>query len=136
MRFGREVKKLRPLPEPSLPGAGTVVGLGMDWSGDLMAAEDVVVFGALVGNIETSCQVRVERSGRVRGRISAASAIIEGRVEGDVAAAQKIQVAATGKVKGDLEARSVALAEGARVGGRIRTLECEGASGSEEAQGS
>ena len=74
--FGRTRTKLRPLPEPIIPGVGTVIGQGMDWQGDLVAAEDVLVYGILVGNIESTCQVRVERSGRVRGRISAARVVV------------------------------------------------------------
>jgi len=124
--FGRTRTKLRPLPEPIMPGVGTVIGQGMDWQGDLVAAEDVLVYGILVGNIESTCQVRVERSGRVRGRISAARVVVVGTVDGDVAAARRIEVEGTGRVKGDVAARSVSLAEGARVGGQVRTLKDPG----------
>jgi cytoskeletal protein CcmA (bactofilin family) len=124
--FRRERKKLRPLPEVSMPGVGTVIGTGMDWRGNVAAAEDVWVFGIVVGNIESTCQVRVERSGRVRGRVSAARVVVEGTVDGDVAAARRIEVEATGRVRGDVEARSVTLSEGARVGGQVRTLDDPG----------
>ncbi len=124
--FGRTRTKLRPLPEPTMPGVGTVIGQGMDWQGDLVAAEDVLVYGILVGNIESTCQVRVERSGRVRGRISAARVVVVGTVDGDVAAARRIEVEGTGQVKGEVAARSVLLAEGARVGGQVRTLKDPG----------
>lgn len=124
--FRRTRTKLRPLPEPSMPGVGTVIGQGMDWQGDLVATEDVLIYGILVGNIESTCQVRVERSGRVRGRISAARVVVVGTVDGDVAAARRIQVESTGQVKGEVAARSVSLAQGARVGGQVRTLENPG----------
>jgi cytoskeletal protein CcmA (bactofilin family) len=121
--FSRTRSKLRPLPETSMTGVGTVIGQGMDWQGDLVAAEDVLVYGILVGNIESTCQVRVERSGRVRGRISAARVVVVGTVDGDVAAARRIHVESTGHVKGQVAARTVSLAEGARVGGQVRTLQ-------------
>jgi len=130
--FGRTRNKLRPLPEPSMPGAGTVIGQGMDWQGDLVAAEDVLVYGILVGNIESTCQVRVERSGRVRGRISAARVVVAGTVDGDVAAARRIRVETTGRVKGEVAARSVELADGARVGGQVRTLKDPGSAADEK----
>jgi cytoskeletal protein CcmA (bactofilin family) len=119
--FGRTRTKLRPLPEASLQGVGTFIGQGMEWQGDVVAAEDVVVFGILVGNIESTCQVRVERSGRVRGSISAARVVIEGAVDGDVEAARRIDVQATGRVKGNVAARHVSLADGARVGGEVQS---------------
>ncbi len=124
--FGRTRTKLRPLPEPTMPGVGTVIGQGMDWQGDLMTAEDVVVYGMLVGNIESTCQVRVERSGRVRGRISAARVVVAGIVDGDVAAARRIEVEGPGRIKGEVAARTVSLAEGARVSGKVRTLKNPG----------
>ncbi len=124
--FRSTTTKLRPLPEPKMPAPGTVIGQGMDWQGDLVAAEDVLVYGILVGNIESTCQVRVERSGRVRGRISAARVVVVGTVDGDVAAARRIEVEGTGQVKGEVAARSVSLAEGARVGGQVRTLKDPG----------
>ena len=129
--FGRTRTKLRPLPEPIMQGVGTVIGQGMDWHGDLVTAEDVVVYGILVGNIESTCQVRVERSGRVRGRISAARVVVVGIVDGDVAAARRIEVESTGRVKGEVAARSVSLAEGARVGGKVRTLRDPGSASDE-----
>ena len=129
--FGRTRTKLRPLPEPKMPGEGTVIGQGMDWQGDLVAAEDVLVYGILVGNIESTCQVRVERSGRVRGRISAAHVVVVGTVDGDVAAARRIEVESTGQVLGEVAARSVTLAEGARVSGQVRTLKDPGSTADE-----
>jgi len=129
--FSRTRTKLRPLAEPKMPAPGTVIGQGMNWEGDLVAAEDVLVYGILVGNIESTCQVRVERSGRVRGRISAARVVVVGTVDGDVAAARRIQVESTGQVKGDVAARSVSLADGARVGGQVRTLSDPGAGADE-----
>jgi cytoskeletal protein CcmA (bactofilin family) len=127
--FGRARTKLRPLPEASLQGVGSFIGQGMEWQGDVIAAEDVVVFGILVGNIESTCQVRVERSGRVRGSISAAQVVIEGAVDGDVAAARRIEVHASGRVKGSVAARHVSLADGARVGGEVRTANGSGGDG-------
>ena len=126
MRFRRGSKKLRPLPEVSLSEKGTIIGRGMDWHGNLATVKDVLVFGTLVGDIESTCEVRVERSGRVRGRISAASVVVAGTVDGDVAAARGIEVEATGRVKGNLAARKVAMAQGSRVEGEVQTLKRTG----------
>ena len=115
-------RTILPVREAPVTGA-TVIARGMDWRGDLVAAEDVVVCGTLLGIIESTCRVLVLRSGRVQGRISAAEVVVAGIVEGDVAAAHRIRVESTGRVQGELEARSVSMAEGAQVGGRIRTLE-------------
>ena len=135
MRFRRESKKLRPLPEIPLSEKGTIIGSGMDWKGNLATVKDVLVFGTLVGDIESTCEVRVEQSGRVRGRISAACVVVAGAVDGDVAAARTIEVESSGRIKGDVAARKVSLAEGARVSGEVRTLEGSGAR-SETAGGS
>jgi cytoskeletal protein CcmA (bactofilin family) len=109
--------------------AGTTIAKGMTWRGDLVAAEDVRVAGLLEGTIESTGEVTVERSGLVRGSITGARVRIAGEVEGNVAAARLIRVEGTGRVLGDLEARSVSVADGALVGGQIRTLESAGARG-------
>ena len=57
--------------------------------------------------------------------------VVVGTVDGDVAAARRIQVESTGQVKGEVAARSVSLAEGARVGGQVRTLEDPGSAADE-----
>lgn len=108
---------------PEAPPEGTVVAKGMTWKGELVAAEDVRIAGYLEGNIESTGIVTVERSGLVRGRISAARVVVAGEVEGDVRAARLVRVEAGGRVLGDLEARSVSVVDGALVGGAIRTLE-------------
>ncbi len=135
MRF-RDSKKLRPLPEVHLSEKGTIIGRGMDWHGNLASVKDVLVFGTLVGDIESTSEVRIERSGRVRGRISAARVVIAGTVDGDVAAARNIEVEATGRVEGNLAARRVTMAEGARVAGEVQTLEGAGAVHDETVGGS
>ena len=49
--------------------------------------------------------------------------VVSGRVDGNVAAARLIRVDAGGRVKGDIEARHVSLMNGAKVQGKILTLE-------------
>ena len=114
---------------PPAPYAGTAVGPTMRWRGLLIAAEEVRISGRFEGAIESSADVIVEPSGTVRGRISAANVRVAGKVIGDVAAARQIQIDPTGRVQGDLEAPSVGVAEGARVGGKIRSLEAAVAAG-------
>jgi len=102
---------------------GTRIARGMTWKGELVAAEDVRVQGILEGSIESTGLVTVETSGIVRGPVSGGQVRIAGEVEGNVSAARLVRVERTGQVLGDLEARSVSVADGAVVGGEIRTLE-------------
>lgn len=114
-----------PVLEVQVPTGGTRIARGMTWKGELIAAEDVRVAGILEGSIESTCLVTVETSGVVRGSVAGAQVRVAGEVEGDVRAARLIRVERTGRVLGDLEARSVSVADGASVGGEIRTLETE-----------
>ena len=118
---GRDGAKPRRPMTPA--GSGTVIGRGMTWRGDLIAAEDVLVVGTLEGTIESTGVVTIQPSGRIKGRVSAAEVRVAGRVEGNVTAARLIRVDRSGRVKGDLEARQVTMAHGAKVRGKILTQE-------------
>ncbi len=105
------------------PQEGTRIARGMTWKGELVAAEDVRVQGILEGSIESTGLITVDTSGIVRGSVSGGQVRIAGEVEGNVRAARLVRVERTGRVLGSVEARSVSVADGAVVGGEIRTLE-------------
>lgn len=90
----------------------TFIGSGSAVSGNVKIAGFVTVHGDLEGDLEASGKVIVSEEARVRGNITAKSAIIGGVVEGNVTAPDSIQLFETATVVGDLATRRLKLEDG------------------------
>lgn len=89
----------------------TFVGLGSSVSGDMRISGFTRIDGDVDGNLEISGKVIVGEKSRVRGNITAKSAIIGGIVEGNITAPDKVQLFATAAVIGDIATRRLELAD-------------------------
>jgi len=89
----------------------TIVGAGSAIAGDIRVSGFVRVDGDIDGNLETTGKIIIGEKARIRGNISAKSAIIGGLVKGDILAPEGIQLFPTSTVIGDIVARRVEIAE-------------------------
>lgn len=90
----------------------TFIGSGSVVSGNLKIAGFVTIHGDLDGDLEASGKVIVSESARIRGNITAKSAIIGGVVEGNISAPDSIQLFQTSSVVGNLCTRKLVLEDG------------------------
>ena len=113
-----------PAPAPSRPappagqaaraaGSACVVGAKTTIKGEVTGDEDVLVEGAIEGQVRISRDLRVAASGSVRATIEAQSVIVSGEVLGDCTAAVRVDIQATGKLTGNIRAPKIVIAEGA-----------------------
>ena len=114
-----------PAPRPAPPGgpsgaaparsAGSacVIGAKTTVKGEVTGDEDVLVEGAIEGQVRISRDLRVAASGSVRATIEAQSVIVSGEVLGDCTAAVRVDIQATGKLTGNIRAPKIVIAEGA-----------------------
>ena len=100
----------------------TFIGSGSAVSGNLKIAGFVTVHGDLDGDLEASGKVIVSEDARVRGNITAKSAIIGGVVEGDITAPEFIQLFQTASVVGDISTRKLVLEDGVLFHGHCISL--------------
>ncbi|MBR2362395.1 MAG: polymer-forming cytoskeletal protein [Spirochaetaceae bacterium] len=100
----------------------TFIGSGSAVSGDVKIAGFVTVHGDLDGDLEATGKVIVSEEGRVRGNITAKSAIIGGVVEGNVTAPDLIQLFETAAVIGDLSTKKLKLEDGVLFHGHCISL--------------
>ncbi|MBR2462504.1 MAG: polymer-forming cytoskeletal protein [Spirochaetaceae bacterium] len=100
----------------------TFIGSGSAVSGDVKIAGFVTVHGDLDGDLEATGKVIVSEEGRVRGNITAKSAIIGGVVEGNVTAPDLIQLFETATVIGDLSTKKLKLEDGVLFHGHCISL--------------
>lgn len=100
----------------------TFIGPGSAVSGNLKIAGFVTVHGDLDGDLEAIGKVIVSEEARVRGNITAKSAIIGGVVEGNVTAPDSIQLFETAAVIGDLATKKLKLEDGVLFHGHCISL--------------
>lgn len=96
-----------PKPQPCVVGAQTT------FKGELSAEEDVLVEGAVEGQIKVSRSLRIGPSGRVKASLQAQSIIISGEVSGDCTAVERVELQATARLFGNIRAPRIVIAEGA-----------------------
>src|SRR5574344_1405286 len=89
----------------------TMIGGGSAFSGDLRVSGGMMIDGDVDGNIEISGNIIVAERARVRGNITAKSAIISGIVIGDIRAPESIKLMSSSTVIGDVSTRKLHVAD-------------------------
>ncbi|OGT66416.1 MAG: hypothetical protein A3J38_07690 [Gammaproteobacteria bacterium RIFCSPHIGHO2_12_FULL_45_9] len=104
---------------PSVPRSVSTFGPSVVFQGTLRANEDVVIFGAIKGDVHLPNNiVTVEKGGRIDGNILAKGVHIAGETTGDVFA-QYISVKKAGSACGNLVAPKVVIEESALFKGNV-----------------
>ena len=80
----------------------TLVGVDAFISGDLKISGFIRVDGDIDGNLETTGNVIIGEKARIRGNVTAVSAVIGGIIEGDIVAPEGIKLFSTASVLGDV----------------------------------
>jgi cytoskeletal protein CcmA (bactofilin family) len=128
--FGKEPEaKPAPAPAPPRPappaapapghaparsaGSACVIGAKTTVKGEVTGDEDVLVEGAIEGQVRISRDLRVAASGSVRATVEAQSVVVSGEVLGDCTAAVRVDIQATGRLTGNIRAPKIVIAEGA-----------------------
>lgn len=102
---------------------------GMKLVGDVGGDEDLVVFGAVEGEVHIGGALVVEQSGSVRGNVHARTVAIRGTVVGDATAGETIRVDDGGRMVGDVRAPRVNIVKGARFRGHVHMTGRDGQPG-------
>ncbi len=109
-------KPRRRLTDKDLSGA-SYIDTDTTLSGNMSCNGDVVVAGAVKGEIRATGSVTLSADGRWEGLIEAADAVIAGQIQGSVAVAGKLEVRRSARIRGTLRAGTIAVAEGAVIDG-------------------
>lgn len=103
----------------------TLVGADAFISGDLKINGFIRVDGDIDGNLETTGNVIIGEKARVRGNVTAASAVIGGVVEGDIVAPDGIKLFASASVLGDVITKKLQVASECLIQGQCLSVRDE-----------
>ena len=93
----------------------TVIGPETTISGKVTAADDVVVFGRVEGELDVQAVLFVEEGGMVKAEADVRHAVISGHYDGTLRAVECIEVTPTGMVTGKLISPRLVVADGAKL---------------------
>ncbi|HCD27678.1 MAG TPA: cell shape determination protein CcmA [Gammaproteobacteria bacterium] len=110
----------------------TLISEKTKMEGNLVFAEQLCVLGEVSGNLnadEPSAELTVSEGGRVSGEVRVPKVVISGRLDGNVYASEYLKLSKSAVVSGDLHYRSIEVAVGAQVDGRLVPMEAESSAG-------
>lgn len=111
-------------PSATGPAENVVMDLGTSVviKGELSGSEDFTISGRMEGSIRLHGHtLTIGPHADINADIDASIVVIQGTVTGAVTATTKVEIQATGSVTGDIVSPRLAVAEGARVRGRVDT---------------
>jgi cytoskeletal protein CcmA (bactofilin family) len=105
-------------PAPSAPasrpsGGACIIGPKTTFKGEISGDEDILVEGAVEGQINITKDLRVGPGGVVKAKVQAQSVVVSGEMVGDCQATHRVEIQASGKLLGNIRAPRVVIAEGA-----------------------
>jgi len=104
----------------SQPHTSTHLPANLAVSGDLAAAQDIIIDGRFEGRIAVpDHHLSISRSASVRARIIARSVTILGSLDGNILASEAVEVLAGASVRGHVTSPSITLVDGALFTGTI-----------------
>lgn len=96
------------------------IGVAVVVEGDLTSSEDMTVAGRVEGDVTVrEHMLVVGPKATIRGNVLAQAVAVHGTVVGTITATQRLEIGETARVDGDLRAPRMAVAEGARLNGRV-----------------
>jgi cytoskeletal protein CcmA (bactofilin family) len=98
----------------------TVINAGVQLVGTIKGIGDVVLNGALEGDVRLSGILVLGKSGKIRGKIEARNVVVEGDFEGIIKATEKVEIRDGGKCKGEIFTATIAVSENAYFEGSVK----------------
>lgn len=99
-------------------GFETVIGAGVVVRGHLTSEGDVLINGAIDGDVHTTGDVTIGGNGHLKGNITALNVTVAGQLEGNILAEGEVGIRETGRVHGDITAAGLSITSGGMFSGR------------------
>lgn len=98
----------------------TIVGASVKLKGNLRSDGDIIIEGAVTGDLKTKGSIRVGENANVVANVQAENIVISGNVQGSITIKDKLEITNTGRVIGDISANVLSIAPGAIFSGNAK----------------
>ncbi len=117
--YGEHPMAKSPSDLPNHPDGGYISST-LRIEGEISGEADLYVDGVVEGAVTLGeRKLTVGDGGRISAHVEVGEATIRGRVEGDIRATDRVEIASTGDVQGEIQARRLAVADGAKIRGKV-----------------
>jgi cytoskeletal protein CcmA (bactofilin family) len=113
----------KPVVADGPPPPSTIIGVGTNIRGTMMATGTLRIEGEFEGDILNCDRLEIGEHGIMRSDIEVKSATVQGRVIGNIRALGIIEIKTGARVEGDMTATNVIVEPGAFFTGRCTMLE-------------
>lgn len=113
---------VEPVPAPvrhAVASRESIIGNGLVIEGKIEGDGDIHIAGNFKGDVRVNGDVTVEQGARVSAEISADTVTVGGQVEGNINATTQVKLLQSGQLIGDLKAKTLTVAAGSRMRGRV-----------------
>jgi cytoskeletal protein CcmA (bactofilin family) len=112
--------------EPADPGVRSVIGHNIQFRGELIGTEDLLIEGKIEGTVLMQGQnLTIGTKGELDANIHAQNIIINGKLNGDVLADELIEIKKTAVVKGNLISPRIQLEDGGKFRGSMDMVDTD-----------
>ena len=105
--------------------AHTMIGADVCIEGSIKLNEGIIVYGKVIGNIDTNGSVRVARNAIVEGSISGQDIRVGGIVKGNIKSNGQVYLGKNCKLQGDIFYRKLLIEDGAQFEGKCDMIHPE-----------
>ena len=105
-----------------IKGNGTkcmIIGARNSVTGNIEGASPICINGKLIGNINSTSNVYISKTGSVEGSVTADHLVLLGNITGDRINAGKLVVTVTGVVNSDVKVAKLTVEEGGVLNGQV-----------------
>jgi len=96
----------------------TMIGADATINGPIKLNEGIIIYGNLIGDIDTKGPVRIAQSANVEGNIIGSDIRVGGTVTGNIQSSGQVVLGKACKLKGDLVYRKLLIEDGAKFEGK------------------
>ncbi|MBN1585284.1 polymer-forming cytoskeletal protein [Candidatus Uhrbacteria bacterium] len=99
--------------------AETVIAASVRVEGDFASQGNVLIEGTVEGSLRTERNLRVGERANISADVFAANASVAGEITGNITVSERLELEPTARIHGDIRTKSLVVANGAMVEGRI-----------------
>ena len=99
--------------------AETIIGSSVKVEGDFVGEGNLIIDGIIKGNVSTKGDLKVGEKAKITASVQANNGFISGEITGDIIIQNDIELTASARISGDVQAKSISIARGAVINGKI-----------------